>query len=220
MPTQPYIKADGTPVKGVTTLIGGNLGWNKGQLIGWAFKQGKLYPEAKSVYDTTNDACSIGTIAHAMAEADIKGKAFVRIPEWTDELIEKAKEAYQGYLQWKSMTKLELVASEISLVSEAYSFGGTIDAVARLGDGFALIDFKTSNGLYADHLIQVRAYAQLLQECKPEWPLTNGLHILRFAKDTGDFHHHGYANLDECWEVFLCLLKMESLKRRIDKRAA
>ena len=47
-----------------------------------------------------------------------------------------------------------------------------------------------------------------------------GYHILRFAKESGDFAHHYYPNLDDGWEMFLCLRKAWDLDLKLKKRAS
>jgi hypothetical protein len=88
------------------------------------------------------------------------------------------------------MSQLVLEQSEIPLVSDTLRYGGTLDAIGQVGGERALIDFKTSNGTYADHVIQVAAYANLWSERFPEQPLEGGVHILRFGKDVATFAHH------------------------------
>ena len=69
MPKIDYRNADGKPLEGVTTILGQNLGWSSGALIGWAYSRGK---NGLSLRD--QEALDIGTLAHQMIEADIKGK--------------------------------------------------------------------------------------------------------------------------------------------------
>ena len=72
MPKIDYRNADGKSLSGVTTILG-NLGWNSGALIGWAYKRGK---EGKSLRD--QEALDVGSITHLMVEADLRG----REPDW------------------------------------------------------------------------------------------------------------------------------------------
>jgi hypothetical protein len=97
--------------------------------------------------------------------------------------------------------------AEKPLVSELHRYGGTPDAVLRLPDGrLAMGDWKTSNGIYRDYLIQVAAYTILWEENGNE-PITGGYHICRFSKEFPDFEHRYYGELEGAKELFLMLRK-------------
>ena len=68
---------------------------------------------------------------------------------------------------WKKRSQVHIFKSEIPLVSEQYQFGGTLDGVGMIGEQYSLMDFKTSNGTYGDHLIQLAAYQILWEENYP-----------------------------------------------------
>src|SRR5262245_19878101 len=89
--------------------------------------------------------------------------------------------AFDAYQEWKQQTQLQVAEPEISLLSPSHRFGGTLDALFIRGS-LALGDWKTSNGIYADYLIQLGAYAILWEENFPERPITGGFHLLRFSK--------------------------------------
>jgi ATP-dependent exoDNAse (exonuclease V) beta subunit len=69
---------------------------------------------------------------------------------------------------------------ELPLVHEELLYGGTIDLLANLNPQFTLIDFKSSNHLYAEHRIQVAAYAELLCHVYKEWEVSE--HLLAINK--------------------------------------
>lgn len=64
--------------------------------------------------------------------------------------------------------------------------------------GISISDWKTSNGIYSDMLIQVAgAYTLLWQEHHPEQPIS-AIDILRVSKpeqpdDPVSFHHHHWS---------------------------
>ena len=102
-----------------------------------------------------------------------------------------------AYLDWVDQSNLSVEASEISLVSEQYQFGGTFDAVLR-GGHLRLLDYKTSNGLYPDMLVQVAGgYSLLWAENFPNKPL-EGVDLLRISKpkapdDPISFEHRHWS---------------------------
>lgn len=210
MPTQPYYVND-KRVPGVTTVIGASLGWNKNQLMYWAFKQGKEGRE--SLYEKRDEAADAGTLAHLMVEHHIKK---LGIPdEWRKaepEVKELATQAFESYLAWEEGNRITFTAVELPLTSEAFRYGGTIDAIAELGSKALLVDFKTSNDVYVDHRVQLAAYSQLLKENGID---VDGYHLLRFGKDTAEFAHHFYSDLSREWEVFVLLLRLYELKKAL-----
>ncbi|MGE0289097.1 MAG: PD-(D/E)XK nuclease family protein [Bradyrhizobium sp.] len=213
MPTQDYKTKDGKRVPGVTTVIGRRR--EAEGLIYWAWdcgRQGIDYREARDA------AASAGTIAHAMVEAHVRGEPFDRSKHPAD-LLAGADSAFRAYLDWREQSRLEPVAVELSLVSEAHRFGGTMDMVLRKGDVLYVGDVKTSNSLYYDHLVQVAAYALLWEEYHPDQPI-RGYHILRFAKSHADFAHHYFAELDTARRMFLNMRQQYDMISELKKRAA
>jgi hypothetical protein len=219
MPTQIYKTTNGTIVPGTTTVIGASLGWGKDRLIGWAFKRGK--EGHKNLRDEVDAACQAGTLAHAAAEAHIKGLPDPPTKEIDPAIVKKARRAFEAYMKWVDMTKLKLYGSEIPLVSESLLYGGTLDAVGEVNGQPALVDFKTSNGTYADHIIQIAAYTWLWEEVKQQ-ELTGGVHLLRFGKEKGNFAHYMYpreAVLEAPFESFKLLRRLFDLRREVEALA-
>jgi hypothetical protein len=215
-PAQGY-KINGSRVPGVTTIIGRFK--DSGTLLHWAFKQGKAAErgEINSLYDKRDEAAEAGTLAHEMVEAHIRGerKEFTA----TENIAKQAHAAFDAYLAWESMTKLKIIEQEMQLVSKKYLFGGTPDAIGYINEELCLVDWKTSNGVYTDYLIQLAAYKYLWEENNPDRPLTGGFHLCRFAKSHGDFAHHYYPNLDEAWEQFKLFRKAYDIDKELKKRA-
>jgi len=206
-PKQGYKNALGKTIPGTTTVIGQNLGWNKNVLMWWANQQGL---QGKNHRDSANVAADIGTQAHAMVEAFIRGQ---EIPDGD----EKAKAAFNEYLEWQKRTHIEIVEAEIALVSEKHQYGSTIDAMGKFENEFELLDWKSSNGCYADHLIQLAAYWKNWEENRP-YSKVRRIHLCRFGKE-GGFHHHSWRaeDLMIAWEAFLDLLSLSVKRKTIEK---
>src|SRR5262249_37328845 len=143
-----------------------------------------------------------GTLAHAMALAHVRGI------DWQPEvpidpvLLDKARSGFAAYLAWERMHKPRIRRTDIVLASDRYSFGGSIDAVAVVDGKLALMDWRTSNAVYQDHLIALAACKALWEENEPAHPLKGGFHLFRFAREDADFTHHFYAKLREGWQQF------------------
>jgi len=217
-PKEGYRLADGTRVPGTTTIIGRFK--DSGALLKWAWNEGK---EGRELYQKRDEAADIGTAAHAMVEASIRGLN----PEGCAELHKlneigqvKARNAFFSYRAWASVSRLEIVEQEIQLVSEQYRFGGTPDAIGKVNGKFILLDWKTSSGVYGDYLLQLAAYRQLWEENNPDRPLLGGFHLCRFSKEYGDFSHHYFSDLNSAWEMFKHLRAAYEFDKELKKRAA
>ena len=228
-PSAGYRLADGARVPGTTTIIGRFK--ESGALLKWAYRQGREHealaaagkPAPRDLYEVTQAAADIGTVVHAMVEASIKGQdalAVLAASDLSGEAVKKAESGHRAYLSWASMTRLEIVAQEIPLVSQAHRFGGTPDAIARVNGELCLVDWKTSNAVYSDYLLQLAAYRLLWEEEHPDQPLTAGFHLCRFSKEHGDFSHHFYADLSDALRMFLLLREAYGLDHGLRKRAA
>ena len=129
MPTIPYKNKEGKRVSGVTTIIGGNLGWNKQALMWWANEMGL---QGKNHRDEAKEAADAGTLCHALIEKDIlkmmppshklvdieKGIKKLTI-DLTDEQLSKAETGFLNFLEWKRMVnfipKFMPIATELTL---------------------------------------------------------------------------------------------------------
>lgn len=214
MPKIAYADKAGTKVPGVTTVLGSSLGWKSPGLMWWAWKLGT---EGKDLRREREKAADAGSLAHACAEADITGKPPPEIPE---EFKAKVAGAFAAYRAWREQTRLELVASEVPLVSESLKYGGCLDAVGVFGGDAALIDFKSSKELYGDHVVQVSAYARLWDENHPDLPI-KAWHVLRWNED-GAFTHHSLSEsqIESGWRVFLAALTIYQERKAVLGRAA
>lgn len=214
MPANIYKNSKGERVPGVTTVIGGNLGWSKDALMYWAWDQGI---NGKDFRASRDKAADTGTIAHAMVEHEVKGERF----DWpalgqemggNAEQIKQAENAFNAFCEWKELVKFELLFSEHLLVSEVHQFGGQID-IAAVQKKRAIIDIKTSNAIYADHKIQIAAYGQLWNEHYPKEPI-EAYYILQLGKD-GSFTYYYFPELNEHFRAFLLLRELHDLKKKL-----
>lgn len=213
-PTEGYF-IDGERVPGVTTII--NRFKPSGGLIHWAWQQGK---DGKDYRETRDAAADAGTIAHDMVEADIYGATF-NDSQCKPESLQKARGAFDAYREWKAQTSLEIAEAELSLISVAHRFGGTLDALF-IKSKLALGDWKTSNAVYPDYLLQLAAYKILWQENYPSRPIDGGFHLLRFSKqehadDPISFAHHFWSELILAEQQFLLYRQAFDLDKRLAK---
>jgi len=138
-------------------------------------------------------------------QAAIKGTAPTAEDFPTDGSLELGMKAFEAFKLFRDALRVTWTDSELSLVSEQYQFGGTIDAVGvseASNSTYEIGDWKTGR-VYPDHQYQVAAYAYLFEECTGYHVAR--AHIVRFDKLSGDFVHRsiGEERLAQAWEVFL-----------------
>ena len=206
-----YKLKNGTRVKGVTT-IQSNLGWNKHVLVAWARRTALAGDDPDAVL---KEAGAIGTLAHYLCECDIKGEE-PELDDYSAEQIEKAENAFLGYLEWKKMTKPKYEAIELKMVSEKYKVGGTADFVARINNSLVLGDIKTSKGIYPEMTAQLAAYRKMYIEIQPKAKIESAM-ILKLDKNSGAFSHHfvGKSQLEWGWKVFEHCMALEELHKEL-----
>lgn len=202
MPAIDYRNADGKRLKGVTTIL--NV-LNKPALVGWAYKQGK---DNLPLYESRDKAANAGTLAHSFIEHHLKGLPEPSRDGLPKDVIDKAESCFLAFLDWERAHQFGMVQSELSLVSEIYQYGGTIDIGAIVNE-LGIVDIKTSKGVYFTMQVQISAYGNLWNEHFPDRPI-KGYHLLRLG-DQGDFAHHYWPNLDKEWEVFKACLTIQRI---------
>jgi len=205
-----YKLKDNTRVPSVTTIIGKFK--EAGGLIHWAWSLGMEQIDYRKVRD---DAANIGTLAHKMVEQWIR-KEPIAI-DGTPEMVEKATNAFNLFKEWADQSRLEITESEVSLISEKHRFGGTLDAMLVNGKR-SMGDWKTSNSIYSDYLFQLGGYALLWEENRPQEPIDGGFHLMRFAKDSPDFAHYYWAELESAKRGFLLMRELFDIKAALEKR--
>jgi len=210
MPLIIYKNKDGNRVPSVTTVLN-QWGIKTEPLKRWAWNQGQ-----KGISLDEKPEAVAGSITHDMVDCEIKRKEFDS-SHYPMNLVTQAQQSFENFQEWKSRHQFEAIASELSIVSEEYQFGGTIDCVAYIDGKLSIPDWKTGKDIYEDHIIQDVAYKKLWEENFPEHPITGGYHILRLGKEIPMFDYRWYGEFPGAWDVFLMLRKLYDLAKEIKK---
>ena len=211
-----YKDADGKRLPSVTTII--SRFKDSGGLLYWANTAGL---NGQSLDEARIPAATVGTIAHDMVEAHRNGREMPAFADQRPELVEKAKSAFGSYTSWTKLVQLEIIHTEVPLVSGVHRFGGRLDAIGiarNISNGLALVDWKTSGSVWSDYLYQMAAYKLLWDENYPETPIEGGFHLCRFAKEEGDFAHHYFPALEKETEAFLKMRELYDVVKKVEAR--
>uniref|UniRef100_A0A6H1ZYJ3 Putative PD-(D/E)XK nuclease superfamily protein n=1 Tax=viral metagenome TaxID=1070528 RepID=A0A6H1ZYJ3_9ZZZZ len=209
MPAIIYRNKTGERVPSVTTVIS-QWGIKSKPLMYWAWKQGE-----KGIPLYEKEAADVGTLAHLMIDADVKGKE-INFAEFPMNIVEQAKVCYQNFQEWKKRHDFKPIETEISLVSEEHQFGGTIDCVAMINGKLSIMDLKTGKEVYEDHILQVQSYQKLFEENFPDHKI-DGFHLVRTGKEITMFAHHYYKDFPDAWRAFLLLRQLYDIHKTIKR---
>lgn len=210
---QAYRLSDGRRVPGVTTIC--NRFKDSGGLIHWAWRQGL---DGLDYRETKDAAAEAGHIVHERIDAYIHNRAPAAVTA-PPAVVAAAGTGFDAFMDWATQVGLNVVETETPLISEEHGYGGTFDAIARVGGRLVLFDWKTGGGVYAEYIWQVAAYRQLLRERGKLGADIESAQLIRFGKVHADFHHHMFPSsvLDMGWACFRSMLSVYPLDAELRK---
>lgn len=125
-----------------------DMGSNAGEVLARAGEQGTKVHNAIEMYLNGEEVLWTG------------GTEQYSLLEW--QMIQRFVEFWDTY-------KPKIIAGpEVTIISDKFRVGGTIDIVCELAGQRWLIDYKTSNGIYRTHELQLSAYCNLWNEANPD----------------------------------------------------
>jgi len=154
--------------------------------------QGKEAP--RHLYDVVEKAGEAGTIAHDMIEAFILGKPTPTIAA-SDDVIAKASNAFQQFGEWHGAITYRNHRHRALVCIRALPVRRHCRCDWPRHEGTCrtarLEEFECR--LTRNMLIQLAAYALLLEECASDWT-PKGFHLLRVAKESATSRTTSLAN--------------------------
>jgi hypothetical protein len=132
------------------------MGWNKKHLIDWTSYCLKSGKDPKKIKD---DAATFGTEVHDMIEKFVKGESVPTPSSFKVEL------AFNKFLESFNADGIEVLSVENEIITElnGHPIGGTFDLL--YGD-IVLVDWKTSNNLHTEYVLQLSAYKTMYEQEK------------------------------------------------------
>jgi PD-(D/E)XK nuclease superfamily len=190
-----YFRPDGGgPYPSVTTIIDAAVG--KSVMLAWTrrhaieyllangdaahYLSGSLEERANRLESAVTRASTtkadLGTRVHASLEQligwQIEGRQSHGWPAGHDPLWPEDQQRHIAQFRaFEQRHKVQWIASEVPMISEALGVGGTLDAIGMVDGVLTLVDFKTNRRTYLEHVLQLAAYSAMLRETHPEWPI-------------------------------------------------
>ena len=98
-----------------------------------------------------------GSVVHSVLNDLVSGKEIKETPTITTFL--------SGYRLWKKLFGIDIYFTDVFVRSEKYKYSGFADAVGLNQQGdLVIIDFKSGNGVYNSHALQLAAYCKAFEE--------------------------------------------------------
>lgn len=178
----------------------------------WAAKLGDKYPteSENNLYVGSKVHNAIEKFLSSHVEIDTKD-----IRRCKDDILT----SYNNFRIWYDKVifntgrPIELYVSEMPIISPY--FGGTLDAILKIGDKMFLVDFKTSKSISTEYFIQICAYKWIIDNYYPDLPKLDGLGVLRFDKKIKNCYQCVFLEIDKdidyitmCQQTFGVALNM------------
>lgn len=167
---------------------------------------------AKAAHRTmVDDASEIGKQVHELANRIFRGEIIGDLPANTDQRILNGLAAIRGWLRQNDVTPL---GSEQIVFSRKWYYAGTYDLLATVNGRLAIVDFKTSKGVYTEHKLQTAGY-QVAWEEEHQEPV-NDRWAIRLDKHTGAFEAHHFPRSQLEMDTFLRLKEIDENLKKMD----
>lgn len=203
----------------------------------------KLIIRGKSAHQEKKDeAANIGSLAHNWIEQYIKTllvndaahAIYLRTALWPEN--ERSANCCTAALKWMDRHNVRWRCTERKIYSREYRYAGTMDGLAVVDscddplccprpfkDRLSVIDWKSSNYLYLEYLLQTAAYKSAYVEEMQE--KVEDIWVIRLGKDDGEFDpwHVEEEHFAEDFDAFLLALELTravaSITARLKKKA-
>lgn len=202
---------DGTEVPSVTRIIKWNLAWGVEGLMEWQMSMVRYGRDPNQIRDK---AGAVGTYVHECIEhQDPDFPVSDDIREYLSKGdLDKARTVYALYMKWAERHSIIPAATEQTLVSRKYMYGGTVDFVGEKDGEPWLVDYKTTNMLKPQHFIQLAAYQHLYLENEGKMLPAGILHL----KDDRQPTFYPGKNMPDMWNIFKHCLILNEYREKVE----
>lgn len=185
----------------------------------------QLVADAKRAHkEILVDAGDVGTAAHNWIEDSIrwaiaKNNGVVTELTKAEPSDARAINCGNAALDWMKEHNVRWLKTEHKIYSKKWEYAGTMDGLAEVNGVLSVVDWKTSNHLRTDYLLQTAAYWHAHFEEFYEDDISDRW-ILRLGKEEGDFEpwHLGPDTLADDFAAFTNCLTLRRILATIENR--
>jgi len=197
----------GEIVPGVTTIIDGQLAWNKNALIAWARREALAGQDPEKI---KNEAGKIGSCADCLIGCMVTKKT-PDLKDFTSNQITEAQKSAQSFAVWWDESGLIFNEYQKQVISEQFRYGGTLDLILSGNGNLFLYDMKRSKGIWPSMKIQIAAYKNAYEE--QEGKRIDECYILHLQEEVVTPIRVTPSEIKAGWEVFKHLRSLYDLKK-------
>lgn len=99
-------------------------------------------------------------------EVRIDSKFINRTTEQLEELTLEECDAILSFVNWRNEVKPESIAWDVTVYSDKYNYAGSIDYICKIDGKVYIVDFKTSQQVWAEYELQVSAYKKPIENAE------------------------------------------------------
>ena len=217
---------NGKIIDGVTSVV--HIVDKSGPLMYWAVNQamnylknnlkpgkaldeieiGELLEEASKQHRILkNRAASIGDLTHEYIGKAMKGER-LKMP-----VNKQIRNGIKAFAKWAKENKFKPKLVERKVYSKRFGYAGTLDSEGLINNKLAIVDIKTSNGIYDEMRYQVAAYQNAREEetgrkYAERW-------IIRLGKEDGEFEAKKLDNYEKDFKAFLAALILHRRRKEL-----
>ena len=166
-PKRHIYSVDGKGVYGVTGIVGL---LPKPWMAGYVRKYARIYLQGKELTNEAIDKALVASDQYGAEAMQTGTNVHKYVQNWMESNVfpkPKNKEELNSFgAFWVFLNKYKLVPIflERRIYSKLYQYAGTADCIGLLNGIRTVIDWKTSERIYASYFLQGNAYAQALNE--------------------------------------------------------
>jgi len=131
----------------------------------WLAEHG--WDEAEAI---KNAAAERGSKVHKAIESILRGEEVRMDSKFVnprtgqeEELTIEECDAILSFVDWKKEVNPKSICWEVTVFSDKHNYAGTVDYICEINGELWVIDFKTSQHIWASHELQVSSYGQVIR---------------------------------------------------------
>jgi hypothetical protein len=168
------------------------------------------------------EAADIGTAAHEWLESYWKakmqglGELIPPMPEQTE-----VRNCCEAAIKWIEENDIKPLIIEKPLYSRVYKVAGRMDKLAIVNGRLAVVDWKSSTGLWPEYMLQTAAYASIYMEEFPDQRIEDRW-LVKLGKYDGEFTAVllKRPELEQDWQAFCAAITLDRRIKQLSRKAA